>query len=151
MIFEFRIPEGILLHAKKPYDVSHHEALVFSAKTLAEAINKVARVHVPILVTDKSVFVQAYEVRPVTQMICASLLTAALNKVATSKGLVTFNIFESKSTFEEIQSGVRKYSKATYELFLENPEMNKEPSLFGPSFYLPYEQTPTYFREGIFI
>jgi hypothetical protein len=146
MIFEFILPESILANAKKPYDEEVHRALLYSANSLAPTLRENT------LVTSTSIFIDFSDndFPYSSKMLAVGDITASANKWW-SKRRVVFDInLDRGKTLKDCQEDVRKFSKAAYELFLENLDQ-RQMSLFGKSSYVPYEQTPQYFREGVFI
>jgi tRNA(His) 5'-end guanylyltransferase len=157
---QFSINTNLMLTAKKPYDEEYHKALFYAATRMSE----VTRTGIAYLVTDTCICVNDLLPEHIIGdtldsygslggcLMFVSDLTAVLNKAWPTRALVTLQpTIHVRLTFEQIQEQIRKRSKAAYEMFLENPDLHLEPSLFGLDFYLPYEQTPQYFREGVFV
>ena len=144
MIYSFRLPDDILANGKRPYDSDYYMALFYCAKKLKMdwGYNSV--------VTASTIFVDVGDM--VQYKVLATVigeLTASINRVWPTKARIVFEVEDDyRVPFSGIHHYIERSSKAEYELYMENFELDPQPSLFGKCFYLRYENTPTFFREG---
>jgi hypothetical protein len=142
MIYELRLPASLQRAAKQPYDTDNHKALLYACERLVKTYGIIC------VATDISIYIDFWTGHLPTIVEMSSFLTFEVARLLAPFRIV-FDVFEFEESWQGVHIRIGRLSKARYEMYLENHDLHKDPSLFGASFYLPYEKTPVFFREGI--
>jgi len=145
MIYSFKLPDHVLANAKRPYDSDYHTVLFYCAQQLKWDWNYNS------IVTGSTIFVDINDDDQYKKFaIVVGELTAWINRMWPTRARIVFDIEDDYHVpLGDMYHYIERASKAEYELFTENYDLNPQPSLFGRNFILPYEKTPTFFREGV--
>jgi hypothetical protein len=148
-VYQLTLIDSFRQRLKQPYDTEAHKALLLVMQKTKDRYQKIVD---KCLITDREIFLGFNSATTfasgvgVISFITAELITAFNKKITLESHLVG-------EQWETPENYIKDKARAMYEVCLENNHNNIEPSLFGSkySYCLPYEQTPTFFREGIYI